>query len=100
MCERNDSFEALFSVGGKYYIYVQYCDDSEYDFDYTVYDADLNDVDGGLIGCTGCADVLGGSWDLGKAAEEIVAEEKQIFGNADVVRLDLEEYRRRLHFDF
>ena len=58
-----DFYEALFKTG-EYYLYVQHtADDPEYDFDYTFYDKDFNDVDGGVIG-------RHTNWDLTRAALE------------------------------
>lgn len=86
---KHESYEALFSAGDQY-IYVQYLyDDMEYDFDYTIFDRDFNDIDGGVIGESGTAIPFGGDWDLQRAAEEIAGY------SAGVIRLDLDEFRDR-----
>lgn len=85
----NESYDALFCAGDQY-IYVQYLyDDAEYDFDYTIFDRDFNDIDGGVIGESGTAIPFGGDWDLQRAAEEIVER------GVKVIRLDLDEFRGR-----
>lgn len=65
--------EALFKIPG-HFIYVQYLsDDPEYFFDYTIYDNDFNDLDGGVIGTDP-------RWDLRRAAIEIIADTHYIGG--------------------
>lgn len=85
--------EALFKVPG-YYIHVQYLsDDPEYCFDYTIYDDDFNDIDGGVIGTDD-------SWDLRRAAEEVVSE-AQYYSGLDIEGtphlLNIEEYEDKLY---
>ena len=89
-----EPFEKLFHVGDSY-IYIQYLyDDDEYDFDYTIYDANLTDVDGGVFGESGTAVPFGGTMDL-LAGAEMLAEEYGLTG--DIEELDIECFRDYLN---
>ena len=88
-----EPYEKLFCVGDVY-IYIQYLyDDNEYDFDYTIYDVEFNDVDGGVFGESGTAVPFGGSINLRDGAEQL-AEEYGLTG--DIEELDIEDYRDKL----
>jgi len=79
---KREPFEGLFKTDAGY-IYVQYtAEDPDCDFDYTVYDDQFNDIDGGLIGESGVC-----KWDLEEAAVEIN-------GGRPVRRLWIDMYRQ------
>ena len=81
---QENRYEALFRFP-KGYVYVQYlADDPEYDIDYTVYDLNFRDVDGGCFGEDGKFDLLG-------AAKESV-------GTEDLTPLDVDAYREQYPF--
>lgn len=89
-----ERFESLFSVGNNHYLYVQHtADDPEYDFDFTLYDRNFRDVDGGVIG-------QNTDWSLKRAAREIIdsySSEKDFDKPTGKLReIDLEQYRDRI----
>ena len=76
-----DALCALFRLKNGY-VFVQYLDDDpDCDFDYTIYDNEFSDIDGGVIG-EGVYDV----WDLKRAAEEVVGK-GMIIGGIDYNKL-------------
>lgn len=79
--ETLESFEKMFfSPKTNRYICIQYLtDDPEYDFDYTIFDVDFNDIDGGVIGQRT-------DWNLFEAAIEVS-------GDYDLVECDLDYHR-------
>ena len=83
---RNEPFEALYLTTTGYYLYVQYtADDPEYDFDYTIYDRDFLDEDGGVIGEYT-------KWDLDEAADQILRAGPVRYGSR-MERLHIDDYR-------
>ena len=82
--------QGLFRVG-TLYIYVQYLvDDPEYDIDYTIFDSEFTDVDGGVLDGNG-------KWGLRRAAEEIVKMCPEFFKPDDkIVQVDPEQYSSKL----
>ena len=81
---QENRYEALFRFP-KGYVYVQYlADDPEYDIDYTVYDLNFRDIDGGCFGEDGKFDLLG-------AAKEAV-------GTEDIILVDIDLYREQYPF--
>ena len=79
---KHEDFEKLFLCPKtNQFIYIQYLsDDPEYDFDYTIFDDQFNDIDGGVIGQRS-------DWDLKEAAIEAT-------GDYSLVEKDLDYYRK------
>lgn len=94
---KDERYEALYRINNIGYLYVQYtADDPEYDFDYTVFDNDFHDVDGGVIG-------VDTRWDLDAAADAICEDIQQTLksrgftaGRPTIWRLDIDAYMDKL----
>lgn len=83
---KNEPYEALYLTTAGYYLHVQYtADDPECDFDYTIYDEDFLDEDGGLIG-------ENTDWTLDEAADQIMCIEPVRYGSR-MTRLNIDDYR-------
>ena len=87
-----EPLEKLFQVDTDYFIHIQHlADDPEYEFDYTIYDWNFTDIDGGVIGAAGCG------WTIEQTLQEIVSGEGYLSGCWTEV--DMELYRRAIKGD-
>lgn len=78
-----DPAEAIYRIHG-HYIFIQYlADDPEYLFDYTIYDNDFNNIDGGVVG-------IDASWNMDRVLKEILIMYPEIFASTPK-RIDFNE---------